>query len=293
MMEQKLLVDHDGCSLYYGCTNPTIVKSPFDKFGLEEKMREEANAWASELSDGLIKKLLQKLDKLEMLILANAFYFKALWKSPFKRKMTEDKTFHLLSGKRIKLPFMHQFDERYKYSSFDGYKALKMPYKGNLKHRRFSMLMLLPNEIKGLPNLLHSFGSNPKFLHQVDKKLKEASLSEIRIPKFKFSYNFTPSEVIKELGLTMPFKPEAELGGVVEYPNLFVSSITQTSWIEVNEKGTEVVVQTTKTFAQCEPCCPPELKLEFIADHPFMFVINEDVSGAILVVGMVLNPLPR
>lgn len=32
-------------------------------------------------------------------------------------------------------------------------------------------------------------------------------------------------------------------------------------------------------------------QLDFVADHPFLFLIREDLTGTIIFVGQVLNPL--
>jgi len=36
---------------------------------------------------------------------------------------------------------------------------------------------------------------------------------------------------------------------------------------------------------------PPVPTIDFVADHPFLFLIREDFSGTILFVGKVVNPL--
>ncbi|PNX62821.1 serpin-ZX-like protein [Trifolium pratense] len=75
--------------------------------------------------------------------------------------------------------------------------------------------------------------------------------------------------------------------------DLYVSNIFQKSFIEVNEEGTEAaaVATTCMATAMCGYVVEPPPPIDFVADHPFLFLIREDLSGTILFVGQVLNPL--
>jgi serpin B len=75
--------------------------------------------------------------------------------------------------------------------------------------------------------------------------------------------------------------------------DFYVSSIFHKSFIEVNEKGTEAAAATaTAGVCMCAPhISPPQIPINFVADHPFLFLIREDFSGTILFIGQVLNPL--
>jgi serpin B len=71
---------------------------------------------------------------------------------------------------------------------------------------------------------------------------------------------------------------------------LYVSSIFHKSFVEVNEEGTEAAAASA---AICMPLSIPLpiRPIDFIADHPFLFVIREDMAGVVLFVGHVVNPL--
>ena len=60
----------------------------------------------------------------------------------------------------------------------------------------------------------------------------------------------------------------------------------QKTYVDVNEEGTEAAVVTViHTTAESGPSLP-----EFVADHPFIFIIQDDESGAILFMGKVADP---
>ena len=71
------------------------------------------NSWAEKETKGLIKEVLSPITKLEPpLCLANALYFKAAWKTPFRASNTlDDEDFHLLNGETAKAPFMTMRDK--------------------------------------------------------------------------------------------------------------------------------------------------------------------------------------
>ncbi|XP_056691619.1 serpin-ZXA-like [Spinacia oleracea] len=142
------------------------------------------------------------------------------------------------------------FESFYDYGSFDDYNALKLPYKTTNNSnfsRQFSMIIILPKETKGLPSLIHKFRENPNLLSREHLNLENTMITSLQIPRFKLSHTFLPSEDIKKLGLTLPFKHMDELNGIVdddEHVSLGVSRITQHTQIQCNEKGTEVVACT-------------------------------------------------
>ncbi|CBI19584.3 unnamed protein product, partial [Vitis vinifera] len=71
--------------------------------------------------------------------------------------------------------------------------------------------------------------------------------------------------------------------------DLYVSSIFHKSFIEVNEEGTEAAAASVGVVKLRGMLSTDNI--DFIADHPFLFVIREDMTGVVLFIGHVLNPL--
>jgi serpin B len=96
--------------------------------------------------------------------------------------------------------------------------------------------------------------------------------------------------MLKELGVILPFSAGGftKMVDSLEDQDLFVSDIFHKSCIEVNEEGTEAAASSGACMAKCIP-----QGIDFIADHPFLFLIREDSTKTILFVGQVLNPLAR
>jgi len=256
----------------------------------------EVNSWVEKKTNGLIKEVITpgSVDRKTLLILANALYFKGAWEEKFDASKTEEDDFHLLNGSSVQVPFMTS-KERQLVSAFDGFKVLRLPYKRGkvLKDkRRFSMYLFLPDSKDGLPALVEKLGSESGFLdrHIPHKKKK---VGDFMIPRFNISFGFEASNVLKGLGLVLPFSStEADLTEMVGRRDFYVSSILHKSFVEVNEEGTEAAATSvTKMVGGGCPSFIKEDKIDFVADHPFLFLIREHTTGTVLFVGHVFNPL--
>lgn len=143
--------------------------------------------------------------------------------------------------------------------------------------RRFGMYLILPDANDGLPALVDKISSDPQ---------REVKVRNFLIPKFKITFGFEASKVLNGLGLTLPFTIE-----MVDSPlskKLFVSEVFHKSFIEVNEEGIEAAVVTAAKARVM--CCKIEKPKDFVADHPFLFLIRDNATGVVLFIGSVLNP---
>ncbi|XP_030950365.1 serpin-ZX [Quercus lobata] len=272
----------------------TNYKAALDQVDFQTKAAEvtsTVNSWAEKETSGLIKEVLPSgsVDSTTRLIFANALYFKGAWDEKFDASATKESDFHLLNGSSVQVPFMTS-KKKQVVGAYDGFKVLGLPYKQGEDKRRFSMYFFLPDAKDGLPALVEKVGSESRFL---DRHLPEqkAEVGDFRIPKFKISFGFEASKLLKELGLVLPFSGEADLTEMVDSlvgQNLYVSSIFHKSFIEVNEEGTEAAAASAAVIA-LRGLPPP--KMDFVADHPFLFLIREDLTGTVLFIGHVLNPL--
>ena len=260
-----------------------------------DEVRKEVNLWAEKKTKGLIKNLLphRSVHSLTRLIFANALYFKGVWKQQFDTSKTKDYDFYLLNGNSIKVPFMTSKKDQF-ISSFDGFKVLGLPYKQGKDGRAFSIYIFLPDENDGLSALIDKVASDSEFLDQ-NLPRRKVEVGKFRIPRFNISFEIEASELLKKLGLALPFS----MGGftkMVDSPisqELYVSGIFQKTFIEVNEEGTKAAAATARSMVGgCAPYRPPPVPpIDFVADHPFLFLIREDFSGTILFVGKLVNPL--
>ncbi|XP_078172345.1 serpin-ZXA-like [Carex rostrata] len=254
----------------------------------------EVNTWVESATAGLIKNLLEpdSVDQDTRLILSNALYFKGAWSEKFDPAKTKEAEFHLLDGTTVQAPFLSSTKKQF-FSSYDNFSVLKLLYHQGDDKRQFSMYVFLPKSKDGIWSLTEKIGSETHFLdrHIPHNKVK---LDKFKLPKFKISFGFESKKVLKGLGLELPFSETCQdlTEMVVDTSvgeDLYVGSVFHKAFVEVNEEGTEAAAATAVQIVGMSAYIGGVT--EFVADHPFVFVIREEITGVVLFVGRVLNPL--
>ena len=263
-----------------------------------EEVAAAINRWVKKATNNLIDSIITPNDitPITDLVLANAVYFKAKWQDPFEAFNTGPGTFHRLDGKRVDAQFMSQTMYGVHYaSSVDGFKVLKLPYEhgrgaaADADDTQYSMYLFLPDERQGLTNMVDAITAGPEYLYNVLPKTANATVT-VRLPKFEISYDWDLGRDLHLLGLSLPFSPEsADLRGICEDARrTFLNKVLHKAVIKVDEDGTEAAAVTAVMLAGS--AWQPEPPVEFVADHPFTFLIMEERSGLIVFAGHVLDP---
>jgi serpin B len=251
-----------------------------------EAARNTINRWVEQQTEDKITNLIGPgvLTPLTRLVLTNAIYFKGDWSSQFAEKETRDEDFHLFGGRTVKTPLMHRTGA---YSYFDGgsFQALEMPYSGG----ELAMVVLLPNDVAGLPTLEKSMTGAA--LAEWMKKLKPAEKVILTLPRFKMTREFELRGVLSKMGMAQAFSKTADFSGMTGKPGLTISAAIHKAYIDVNEKGTEAAAATGVVMRQLAVRrIIPEKPIVFRADHPFVFLIRDRHSGSVLFMGRVEDP---
>ncbi|QEH36340.1 Serpin (serine protease inhibitor) [Aquisphaera giovannonii] len=249
-----------------------------------EPSRERINAWIEEQTEGKIKELLGTgtIDRLTRLVLTNAIYFKGDWAEPFKRDFTKEEPFHVTGDKTTRAPMMHKVHE-FRTGAADGLKFVELPYgRGDL-----SAVVLLADQVDGLP--------------AVEARLSAASLDrwltvgamrqvDLALPRFKVESEFSLADTLAAMGMPLAFdRRKADFSGMSSEDELHISAVVHKAYVDLNEEGTEAaaatgVVMTLRAMARPAP------PVVFHADHPFLFLIRDNRTKAVLFLGRVVNP---
>jgi len=247
-----------------------------------EQCRATINDWVSDQTEGRIENLIPEgaIDELTRLVLTNAIYFNAAWKYPFNEKVTANGPFYLLDGGQVTVPMMRQ-TESFGYTHGNGYQAVELRYDGD----ELSMVILLP-----------ASGNFESFEKELEAQRVDAIIGDMQntqvtltMPQFKFESQFSLKDTLAEMGMRDAFSPDdADFSGMTGNRELFISDVVHKAFVAVDEAGTEAAAATAVIVGTTS--APGEPPAEVTIDRPFIFLIRDIDTGAILFVGRVLNP---
>jgi len=258
---------------------------PLDFIKAPEESRITINNWVSEQTEGRIEDLIPQglIDTWTRLVLTNAIYFNAAWQYPFEESMTKDGPFYLLDGSKVTVPMMKQ-TEHFGYTEGEGYQAVELPYDG----RELSMVILLPRK----ENFEQFEGSLDYQLVDSLIKALEYQRVSLTMPKFEFESEFRLKETLAAMGMPDAFVwPIADFSGMTGNRDLFIGDVIHKAFVSVDESGTEAAAATAVVMLPTAgPPEEPEEAVEVTVDRPFIFLIRDIETGAIVFVGRVVNP---
>ncbi len=251
-----------------------------------EQARQTINDWVTEETKQKIKELIKprQLTNSTRLVLTNAIYFKAAWAEPFHAKATIPAEFKVTSTKAIAdVPLMRRTSQTSYYDG-DSVQVLALPYLKN----ELSMIVLLPKQVDGLAELEKSLTASPAYLANLLAKTSSTRVA-VTLPKFKMTSAFQLRKELIDLGMPTAFQTgKADFSGIATREPLALGFVIHQAFVDVDEAGTEAAAATAVgSFSGAAKSLPPP---EFRADHPFLFLIQENQSGSILFMGRLMNP---
>ncbi|KAF8701192.1 hypothetical protein HU200_033731 [Digitaria exilis] len=211
-------------------------------------------------------------------------YFSGRWLYRPDIRTTAAQKFCCLDGTCVDVPFV-AYDRTRLFAAHEGFKVIKLPYQQGKNERKFAMYIFLPDAHDGLFELSKKVFAEPSFLEE--HLPTEKRHVDIRVPNFTVSFQIDMKEILKDMGLELPFHRDADFADMVKDDEssgpLFLSDVLHKAVLEVNDK---VIEETSFSTGIGKPS-PAE---HFVADHPFLFVIREEVSRSIIFMGHILDP---
>lgn len=263
----------DTVQRYYGgqVTNLDFKNSP-------ESSRQIINKTIAKHTKQMIPELLAKgsIESSTATVLTNAVYFKSEWAKPFGVQ-GGTRPFHNLDGTMSSQEMMYK-TAYFDYMENEHIQMVELPYKSN----DLSMLIILPKskEPAAIQKLVADLNSN-----QVSQWTKQLENQEIFLvmPKFKLQESYSMKPILANMGMPIAFDSRANYSLFNDKLPLKVDSVIHKAVVEVDEKGT-VAAAATGIGVQLVMATH---KAEITADHPFMFMIKDNKTDAILFLGQV------
>ena len=243
------------------------------------------NEWCNDKTQGMIPEIVSEdeINEQTALALLNAIYFKATWAQKFDPTKTCSEAFYGTDGS-VTLPMMH-CSAQILYAKNDIYSMVNLPYGSGDK---WSMKVLLPNEGHSLDDIINRLTNDT---WKSDRSQMRSCIVDVKLPRFKTETTENMNDILANMGAkTMFLEDEADFSPLTknfkksEGCKLWVSLVKQAATTEVDEEGTKLAAVTV-TLMDAASCDMTSETADFHCNRPFLYIIQEASSGAILSIG--------
>ncbi len=238
------------------------------------------NGWIEDKTNDKIRDMLDFIPADAVMYLINAIYFNATWKYQFDPGDTYNGDFTLENGTSHQVEYM-QVEGGFNFTYQEKFSAVELPYGDSA----FSMVVLLPGAGVTTADLVDAMdaGSWDTWFEYPNH-----TNVHIELPKFKYGFKSLLNDPLIELGLGIAFSDFADFTRITPPGGLFISRVIHQTFIDVKEEGTEAAAATIVEIM--ETSAGGGGPVQFKVDRPFLYVIRENSTGAILFMGKVGKP---
>jgi serpin B len=236
------------------------------------------NDWVSAQTNGKIPTIINSVPSDEVMYVINAIYFKGKWRLGFDPTNTQSASFTTSDGMMQNVPTM-SLSGKLAHATTPDAELVEMPY-GN---GAYAMTIVLPTGGHTLGDLVNTIDASTfaGWLARMDEEDVRLTL-----PRFQFQYARELQDDLSALGMGRAFSDiDADFAGIatpVPGKPLFITNVTQKTFVNVNEEGTEAAAVTSVGIARAASSAT-----HIEVNRPFLFVLRERLSGTIFFVGQV------
>jgi serpin B len=240
------------------------------------------NRWIEGKTNNKIEDMLDQIPDDAVMYLINAIYFNATWKYEFEKGDTETGEFMLSDQSTYQVDYMN-VSGNFQYTGNEAFTAVELPYGDSA----FSMLVMLPsyaNTVNDLVNML-DMGKWEEWFEN-----SRYTGVHVELPKFKYEFKELLNIPLTNLGLGIAFTDLADFSKMSASTPLCISRVIHQSYIDVQEEGTEAAAATIVEMVELSTQGGGS-PIYFKVDRPFLYLIKENSTGAIVFMGKVEKPV--
>lgn len=261
---------------------------------------EKVNSWVSTKTHGMITSALPPTLPDEMrFCIVSTIYFKGGWREPFKQ--TKRHSF-AVSPTQVKIiDALNDGVENHFVIDTPEMQGLCLSYGVERNEPwcppdgRWSMFFFVPKGKHTLAELEQSM-TGAKLKNLVTQFSGEDSI--IYVPKYDFEYSTSLKDTLKALGVKNAFDPQrADFSGMFpKASKAYLLDVYHKTKMKIDEKGTEAAAVTAipggeGTGAPSDP--PPRRPPLLVSfDRPYMLLIRDNKTGAVLFTAQVADAAP-
>jgi serpin B len=249
--------------------------------------RETINSAIAEQTGGKIANLIPPgtIDTLTRLVLTNAVYMKALWKSQFPPEGTKQKPFYPERTAPSPTDLMH-LQASLAYYRGNGYEAVLLPYRGG----SLAMAAVLPDApLSEFTAGLAGSGGLGGLMSGLLSDSAECQV-DLTLPRFRVEAGFMLKDTLQALGVRTAFTGDADFTGITGDEPLQISAVVHKAYVDVGEEGTEAAAATAVVMRTLALVRKPQPDVRLVFDRPFLFAIVDTNSGLPLFLGQFTRP---
>lgn len=236
------------------------------------------NTWVAENTNHKISHLLDSLPSDVRLVLLNAIYLSAKWKTTFDTQKTRSEPFYY-KGSMIKVPMMTS--KKYPVAHFTDSTLKAKVGQLQLSHN-MSFVILVPQNLKlRLEDMEQDL--SPAVFKAIMKKLQLSKFQPtlLMMPRLKVKSSHNMLSVMEKLEF-FDFSYDSNLCGLTEDPDLQVSAMEHQAVLELTETGVEAAAATAVSVARN--------LLIFHVQQPFLFLLWDQKHQFPVFMGRVYDP---
>jgi serpin B len=242
------------------------------------------NDWVNAQTRGKIPEIVDSpIPDSVIMYLINAIYFKGSWTQQFDRALTHNTTFNLLGGGLVPVPTMSHGDPApARYYAGDGVTVVDLPYGG----RAWSMTIVLPRSAAATDTVVAGLTAER---WDAWMGLLDSTDVFVTMPKFTLRYDLEMTSVLSALGMREAFCGPWPTDFTRLYPpgGACITKVKHKTFVDVYEEGTEAAAVTSVEMGVTSA----PLELRVVVDRPFLVAIRERLTGTVLFLGRVMNPV--
>lgn len=252
-----------------------VFEAPFDQTTVTD-----INRWVKEHTHGMVEEILKKIPHDTVMYLINALAFEAEWENPYQKEDVWQQAFTNQAGEVQQVSMMHS--EETFYLRDDQAQGFMKYYQGG----RYAFVALLPD--KGNSVLDYVEGLDGQQLKKLLENPKSVPVVAT-MPKFESEMEVDLREVLKEMGMDLPFdSAQADFTDLGTSPegNLYINQVFHKAYLEVEEKGTR---GGAATAVEMNTEAAPEEQMVVTLDRPFVYMVVDTSSMLPVFMGTVLS----
>ncbi|MDD2579569.1 MAG: serpin family protein [Eubacteriales bacterium] len=272
--------------------DPDFLQTNADFFGAGARSLDFAdpasleiiNDWVDANTNGLIRKIIEKINPTTIMYLVNTVYFKSDWQQPFLWQDTISGNFQTDQGD-VTHDFMNQ-TTLFPYFAISGGQGVVLPYDNG----RYAYVAILPDAGTD-PRAWLSAREPGEISSQIFAKAAQAesAVVQLSLPKYEAAYEDTLNDELMKMGMEIAFdggSADFSLMNQERRTGLYISEVRHKTTIIVDEEGTEAAAATSVAIDESAMMTEHEL----VFNRPFIYTIIDLENGLPLFTGILDHP---